>query len=190
MNSLKLLVVDDDPVNRTLVSRRLEAMGFQVEVANDGAEGLDKVSQDHFDVIISDLVMPGPVDGLTLLDMCSARRPMPQVILMTAHASVDTAVEAMKKGAADYLQKPINFEELAVRLKKIAVMGSLAKDANDLREAIEATETHAAESMRALEGLVEDARTVCTQAREILADGGGEAESRIEAALQCLAAVV
>ena len=73
------------------------------------------------------------------------------MIVITAHSSVDTAVDAMKKGAVDYLEKPVNFDELFLRLEKISEVKALMKNAGDLREAMDVTESSAAQTIQNLE---------------------------------------
>jgi DNA-binding NtrC family response regulator len=112
MSDLKILVVDDDPTSRLLLERRLEAAEYEIESVQNGAEAYALISKHHFDVVLTDLKMPGDIDGMAVLEATKAKNSRSEVILVTAHASVDNAVEAMRKGAADYLQKPINFDEL------------------------------------------------------------------------------
>ncbi|HHL33610.1 MAG TPA: response regulator, partial [Desulfobulbaceae bacterium] len=77
--------------------------------------------------------------------------PLTEVIVITAHSSIDTAVDAMKKGAVDYLEKPVNFDELFLRLEKIAQLKSLVRSADDLRNAMDITESSAAQTIQNLE---------------------------------------
>jgi len=81
-----------------------------------------------FDVVLTDLMIPGEIGGIEVLQIAKEINDKTEVVLITAHSSVDTAVQAMKKGAADYLEKPLSFDELFLRLDKIAdaldVMGA------------------------------------------------------------------
>ena len=107
----RILVADDDDVIQTVVRDTLEAAGHEVDVAADGVAALARLGAGEFDALITDLQMPG-LTGIELLRQVRADRPELPVIMMTAHASVETAVEAMKAGAFDYLQKPLRAAEI------------------------------------------------------------------------------
>ena len=151
MNNLTILVVDDDPVIRRLLEQRLKKEQFEVLLAEDGYKGNDTLENNHVDVVLTDLMMPGDIGGIEVLEFAKELDRNIEVILITAHSSVDTAVEAMKKGASDYLEKPINFTELFLRLEKISTMRSLLRSAEDLRQAMDITEITAAETIQNLE---------------------------------------
>lgn len=103
---MRVLVVDDEEGIREFAAEALETEGHEVETAADGAEALAKVRSQGFDIVLTDLKMP-KVDGMTLVRELAATQPDVEVIVLTAHGSVDGAVEAMKLGAFDYLEKPI-----------------------------------------------------------------------------------
>jgi two-component system, NtrC family, response regulator AtoC len=102
----RILVVDDEEGVRSFVAEALETAGTEIATAADGDEAAGLLDRQAFDVVVTDLKMPGR-DGLALLDRIRAQEPDTQVILLTAHGTVQTAVRAMKAGAFDYLQKPI-----------------------------------------------------------------------------------
>ncbi len=102
----RVLVVDDEVGLRTFIAEALEGDGHVVSQAADGAEALSQLAQAAFDLLITDLRMPN-VDGMILLRQARAEQPGMEAIVMTAHGSVDSAVEAMKLGAIDYLEKPV-----------------------------------------------------------------------------------
>ena len=152
MNSLKILVVDDDPSTRLLLKKWLEKEDFDVETAVNGTEAVGLIAEHYYDVVLTDLMMPGGPDGLRVLEAAKeSHGGRTEVILITAFASVENAVAAMRKGAADYLQKPINHDELMLRLEKISSMKALIKNAGDLREAMDVTEHNAATTIQNLE---------------------------------------
>ncbi|MEP7152506.1 MAG: sigma-54 dependent transcriptional regulator [Nitrospira sp.] len=107
------LIVDDDRKNRELLAEALEQAGFQVEPACGGEEALVKGQTRAFDVVISDLKM-APLSGMDVLDGFRKTAPETPVILLTAFGSVDAAIQAMKRGAFDYITKPVNLDELIV----------------------------------------------------------------------------
>jgi DNA-binding NtrC family response regulator len=151
MNYLKILVVDDDPVIRKLLEQRLVKEHYEVELAEDGYIGNDIIEKSNIDVVLTDLMMPGDIGGIEVLEFAKNQKRDIEVILITAHSSIDTAVEAMKKGASDYLEKPINFTELFLRLEKISTMRSIMRNAEDLRQAMDVTESTAAYTIQNLE---------------------------------------
>jgi DNA-binding NtrC family response regulator len=110
---IKVLVVDDEEPFRRLLKKELSRKGYDVEVAQDGKTALDILREKAFDVILLDLVMPG-VDGLSLMTKLKGDPASPAIIVLTGKATVETAVEAMKNGAFDYLTKPYKLEELVV----------------------------------------------------------------------------
>ncbi|MDO8947063.1 MAG: response regulator [Desulfocapsaceae bacterium] len=148
---MTILVVDDDPVIRRMLEKRLEKEGYEVLIAEDGYQARKIIPQQHIDVVLTDLMMPGTIGGIEVLEIAKSISPNIEVILITAHSSVDTAVEAMKKGAADYLEKPINFDELFLRLEKIANVQSIMRNALDLSQAMDTTESAAAVTIQNLE---------------------------------------
>jgi DNA-binding NtrC family response regulator len=163
MNNLSILVVDDDPVLRHLLRERLKKAGYNVEIAEDGYVARDLINQQSFDVVLTDLMMPGDIGGIEVLELAKEKDRSIEVVLITAHSSVDTAVQAMKKGAADYLEKPVNFDELFLRLDKIANIQTMYRSAMDLRLALSRTEGEAAQTIQMLELL-------CTKLQQSLDD--------------------
>jgi signal transduction histidine kinase len=115
----KILVVDDEQEIREFLSKALTRIaGFHVEMAEDGEEALKKIEQDKLDLILTDLKMP-KMDGLKLITEIAKTKPEILTILMTGHGTIDSALEAMKRGASDYLTKPINLDELVLRIQKV-----------------------------------------------------------------------
>jgi adenylate cyclase len=116
--SARILVVDDDPQNRNLLSRRLERHGFEVETARDGIEGLRRIEGDDFHLIMLDVLMPG-MNGLEVLERVRRTRSMSElpVILATALAETGDAVEGLRRGANDYVTKPFDFPMVVARVR-------------------------------------------------------------------------
>ncbi len=104
----RILVVDDEEGLREFVGDALEADGHVTVRAADGQAAADRLARESFDLMITDLRMPGPLDGMALLRKVRAEQPETEVVVLTAHGSVETAVEAMRLGAFDYLQKPLS----------------------------------------------------------------------------------
>lgn len=129
----KILVVDDDRSHRLMLKTVLEAEGYQVFLASDGENALDVVKDSTFDVILMDIRMAG-MDGLAALKGLRGRDIKTPVVLMTAYASVKTAVEALRNGADDYLTKPLNMDELKVILERMLRFKKLQDENRQLRE--------------------------------------------------------
>ncbi|MBI3725830.1 sigma-54-dependent Fis family transcriptional regulator [bacterium] len=113
----KILVVDDKQGLRDVLVESLAGVGHDVEPAEDGSRALEKLNERTFDIVVTDLKMPG-VDGLELLRVVRERAPQTGVILMTAHGTVDTAVEAMRLGALDYVEKPFPLGAMEAKVEK------------------------------------------------------------------------
>jgi DNA-binding NtrC family response regulator len=115
----RVLVADDEPKLGRLVAEALEADGHEVRHVTGGRQALVELAAGQFDVVVTDLKMP-EVDGLQVLAQARASRGSPEVVLMTAYASAETAVAAMRAGAADYLTKPFSLDELRLRVRRLA----------------------------------------------------------------------
>jgi DNA-binding NtrC family response regulator len=123
----KVLLVDDDEEFLEVTSERLETRGVEVSTAASAAEALDLIEKDLFDVVVLDLQMPG-IDGIDTLKRIKEKREELQVILLTGHATVEKAVESIKLGAMDFLEKPADFEALNAKIKKAKKKKMLVMD--------------------------------------------------------------
>ena len=122
-----LLIVDDEEIKTVVLQDVLTEAGYEVELARNPLEAKRRLDQRSFDVIISDIRMPG-MDGLTFMRQVKQNRPRQAFMMMTAYGSVDNAVEAMKLGAFDFLQKPFNSEELILKLDRLVNFEGLVKE--------------------------------------------------------------
>ena len=113
----KILIVDDEPRILLLMKSLLKANGFEVETAKDGPSALEIVKKGEIEIVITDLRMT-PMDGMQLFAEIKAYNPVIPVILLTAYASVETAIEAMKSGIFDYLTKPFKVDDMLACLKR------------------------------------------------------------------------
>ncbi len=186
MNDLRILVVEDDLSLLRLIEKRLEMADYEVVTAKDGVEAVDCLSKSYFDVVITNLMLPGGVNGMGVLEAAKAKKGHTEVILMTGYASVDNAVEAIKKGASDYLQKPLHLDKLMFRLKKISRLKMLAKDVLDLREAMDVTESSASQTIQKLEMTVSQLQNRLSKIKKILSRVDLDIQGRVETALEAL----
>jgi two-component system response regulator HydG len=136
VKGLSILLVDDEPLIRLSMVDALEAVGYDVQTASSGTEGIEAVGQRRFDVVITDLRLPG-CDGLTVLKAAKDRSSETEVVVITAHGSVETAVGAMKLGAADYVTKPFQMDELLLIIERIARVVMLRRENEDLKATLE-----------------------------------------------------
>lgn len=113
----QILVVDDEPNLRRVLSAQLARDGYEVLTAEDGADGLELLREHHVDLVITDLKMP-KIDGMELLRRALKMDPDLPVVMITAHGTVDTAVEALKTGAFDYITKPFDQAEVRTIVRK------------------------------------------------------------------------
>ena len=113
-----ILVVDDLPALREMLNQSLASEGYRVATAGSGEEAVTCLEEQEFDVIVTDLVMPG-LGGLDVLEKARLLDPRAAVILMTAYASLDTAIAALRRGACDYLEKPFTVGDLKLRVRRL-----------------------------------------------------------------------
>lgn len=135
MAEKRLLVVDDDRNHAEAMQMALERDGYVVEIADHYMAAMDRLMIRDFDVVLTDLML-GDGNGLDLLRNIRERRPEMSVFLITGYGSVETAVQAMQEGAADYLTKPVNLAELRTRVERELEHQSLAEDNRELRKAL------------------------------------------------------
>lgn len=189
MKNLTILVVDDDPVIRRLLQQRLKKANYNVLVAADGYKAETILHDKHVDVVLTDLMMPGNIGGIEVTEIAKNISSSIEVILITAHSSVDTAVEAMKRGASDYLEKPVNFDELFLRLDKIANVQTIFRSAQELQHAMDVTEHAASETIQVLEMKTAELQGLLDEVENILRDEHSSEESRIAHALEKISGI-
>jgi two-component system response regulator PilR (NtrC family) len=131
-----ILVADDEPGVRESLAEVLRDAGYDVRTAPDGPNALGALDEREFAVVLTDLRMPG-ADGLAVLRRAHETAPQTLVVVMTAHGSVETAVEALRNGAADYILKPVVFDELLAKVKRLLEHRHLAWETQMLRREVE-----------------------------------------------------
>jgi DNA-binding NtrC family response regulator len=131
--AIELLIVDDDSEFRETLARRMDRGGFAVHSAASAEEALDLAQRRRFDVAVFDMMMPG-MSGLELLQKFRTEHPECEVILLTGQGTIETAVEAMRSGAFNYLTKPFPLRDLELQIEKAFERGRLRKENTQLRE--------------------------------------------------------
>jgi DNA-binding NtrC family response regulator len=132
----RILIADDEPVTLELIVERLQAEGYEVEVVSGGKQAIEASKRSSFKVVLTDLSMPD-MGGMEVLAHFAAQHPETLVIMLTGFGTVETAVEAMKRGAYDYLSKPANPDELILTLKRAVEHKELKEENVALRSQIQ-----------------------------------------------------
>jgi DNA-binding NtrC family response regulator len=132
MEPPRVLVVDDDPLTLKLLEKTLSLAGYDVVKAQSGTDALERLRGQVFAAAVVDIRMPG-MDGIQLLREIKRHDPAIEVVMTTAHPEVSTAVEALKEGAYDYLQKPLNLDELRHRMGRVIERRFLRSEVSTLR---------------------------------------------------------
>lgn len=132
MDKPQILVVDDDVFFRTFCSDVLRAQGYEVTVVSTGSEALERAQKGGVALILADIYMSG-MTGLELLETVKAQNPALDVVIMTGYASIETAIQALKRGAADYLRKPFAAEELSAVVESTLVQRRLYQENEQLK---------------------------------------------------------
>jgi DNA-binding NtrC family response regulator len=134
----RILVVDDEEIIRESLSFILEKEGYEVETAENGLEALNKIEIQPFDIVITDLEMP-EVKGIELLEKVQSLTPETFVLIITAYASIETAIAALRKGASDYIIKPLEFEDILFRIRRLLAHRKLERENKLLRQELHHT---------------------------------------------------
>ena len=129
----KILIVDDEKAIRESVSLVLSEEGYETEIASNGKEALKHLNEKDFEVMITDLKMP-EMDGIELIKKSLKICPGTSVIIITAHASVESAIEALRIGAFDYILKPFDFGDLILKVQRLINHKELALENQALRK--------------------------------------------------------
>jgi DNA-binding NtrC family response regulator len=132
-----VLIVDDEKAIRESIQVVLEEEGYKTATSSDGEDALNKIKENNYDIVITDIKMP-KMDGMELLKNATKVSPETFFIIMTAYASVKTAISAIREGAYDYLMKPIEFDDLLLRLKRLSKFKKLSIENKSLRRRVSA----------------------------------------------------
>ncbi|RKX71203.1 two-component system response regulator [candidate division WOR-3 bacterium] len=134
---MKILIVEDERRFAQLIGEELKELGYKVCLVGDGTQALKEMEASPYEIVLTDIRM-APMDGVELLKRMKEKWPETEVVMMTAYASVETAVEALRHGAFDYLIKPFDFEELRLTIERIVEKLRLKRERDELKSEIEA----------------------------------------------------
>ena len=132
---MKVLIVDDERAIRNSLGEILSDEGYTVDKAEDGTTGYEMIGKEHYDVIFCDIKMPG-MDGLELLDKISADGVDTPIVMISGHGDIDTAVECIKKGAFDFIQKPLDLNRILITIKNATDKANLTTTVKTLKKKV------------------------------------------------------
>ena len=172
----KILIIDDEKAIRNALRDILEHEKHKVEEAEDGASGLEKAKKGGFDVVLCDIKMP-KMDGMEVLEKLMAHDDSIPVVMISGHGTIDTAVEAIKKGAFDFIQKPPDLNRILVTLRNALDRGSLVQETKTLRQKVQKSKADGrmVGSSKALEAIREMVEKVGPSDARVLITGGNGA---------------
>lgn len=136
MNGIRILVVDDEIGYRRVLSNALSERGFIVKTAESGEEALEELKKQEFPVVLIDMKLPGGIDGLELLQRIKGMYNS-SVLIMTAYGGIETAVEAMRRGAFNYITKPFNLDEIILNIERLIVQHRIIEENKYLHSELE-----------------------------------------------------
>ncbi len=181
----KLLIVDDEPGIRDVLAQVFEYEGHEVVSVGDGPDALDKASTFHPDVTFLDVKMPG-LDGLEVLERLREEDPGALVIMISGHGSIETAVEATRKGAYDFLEKPLDTDRLLVTLKRALDLKGLTQNMEALRSEVESHYEIVGNSYQVRQVLERVERVAPTDARVLITGENGTGKELVARAIHRL----
>lgn len=168
---MNILIIDDERFVRNSLGDILKDEGYVVDVAENGPEGLQKVEKQHFDVIFCDIKMPG-MDGIEVLDKLMEKGLDSAIVMISGHGDIDTAVECIKKGAFDFIPKPLDLNRTLITIKNASERSSLVSQTKVLRKKVYGAQmigkSPAIEHVREIIGKVAP-----TDARVLITGGNG-----------------
>ena len=179
MSIQKILVVDDDNLSRQFLVEAVKSLGFQVAIARDGNEGFEQARNTNPDIVLTDLRMPGS-DGLQLVERLKNEMPGLPVVVITAHGTVETAVQAMRRGAVDFLMKPCTADTLQLVLRRIERTSKLERENEYLRQEVLGAGSRTIAESPAMQETVRAAQRIAKSKGTVLVTGeSGTGKERI-----------
>jgi DNA-binding NtrC family response regulator len=169
---LKILVIDDERSIRNTLKDILGFEGYQVELAENGRNGIDMAQASEFDIILCDIKMP-EIDGLEVLEQIMKIKPDSTIVMISGHGTIDTAVEAIKKGAFDFIEKPLDLNRLLITLRNASDKTALVKETQFLKQKVSRKFEIIGESAATRKMLEMCDRVAPTEARVLITGANG-----------------
>ena len=185
----RILAVDDESSIRETLRSILETEGYVVEVAQDGREALDLFKNQNFDVVLCDVKMQG-MDGIEVLVALRELAPDLPVIMISGHGTIDTAVESLRKGACDYIQKPLDLNRLLVSLRNALDRNSLVAETQRLRQKVQQENEIVGDSAAIQEVRTMMQRVASTNARVLITGENGTGKELVARGIHQQSALV
>ncbi|HRX12422.1 MAG TPA: sigma-54 dependent transcriptional regulator, partial [Draconibacterium sp.] len=174
----KILVIDDERSIRNTLKDILEYEKYSVDLAEDGIKGIEKIKGNGFDVVLCDIKMPG-MDGIEVLEQLVQISPDTPVVMISGHGNIDTAVESIKKGAFDYIEKPLDLNRLLITIRNAMDKSNLVTETKILKKKVNKKYEIVGES-KALKSIVDMAdRVAKTDARVLITGGNGSGKELV-----------
>ncbi len=179
---MKVLIIDDERSIRNSMKEILSDEGYAVETAEDGALGYEMASKGHYDVIFCDIKMPG-MDGMEVLDRLVSEGIESAIVMISGHGDIDTAVESIKKGAFDFIQKPLDLNRLLITIKNATDKTKLVAQTKILKKKVYGGERMVGESaaIQHIRDMV--AKVAPTPARVLITGGNGSGKELVARSL-------
>lgn len=174
----KILIIDDEKSIRKTLREILEYEKYQVDEASDGAEGMGMIQKEKYDIILCDIKMP-KMDGIELLDKVMQLSIDTPVVMISGHGTIETAVEAVKKGAFDFIAKPLDLNRLLVTIRNAMDKSTLVKETKVLKKKVSKTFDMVGESkaIQQIQEMIE--RVAPTDARVLITGGNGSGKELV-----------
>ena len=179
MRNLNIMVVDDSKAIRLLLVDQLEDWGYKTAGLDSGDKAAEALKQERFDVVITDLNMPGQINGIRLLEIIKQNYPDIDVIILTGYASVENTIKALRQGATDYFTKPFNFEQVLICLERI-------EQKQDMASTLQHTDKNKEKGIHHMEEIIYGLHKKCGLIERILRKATDGEKARIDKALQVL----
>ena len=174
----KILVIDDERSIRNTLKDILEYEKYEVDLAEDGIKGIEKVKSNSFDIVLCDIKMPG-IDGIEVLEQLLQLAPDLPVVMISGHGNIDTAVDSIKKGAFDFIEKPLDLNRLLITIRNAMDKSNLVTQTKILKKKVNKKYEIVGES-KALKEIVEMAdRVAKTDARVLITGANGTGKELI-----------
>ncbi len=179
---MKILIIDDEASIRKSLRDILEYEKYMVDDAPDGMEGLEKIKSNHYDVVLCDIKMP-KMDGLELLQKAIEIKPDTTMVMISGHGNIETAVEAIKNGAFDYIEKPVDLNRLLITIRNATEKSSLVNETKTLKRKVSGENDMIGDSdaLREIKQLID--KVAPTEARVLITGANGTGKELVARAL-------